>query len=62
MKALTEATHVICQSNHTTFTADEIKALDQATVHRVTMNFLQSYITNEQTPDAKNFVFQPSKA
>lgn len=61
MILLADVTHIICQQNYANFTPDEIKALEQANVHRVTINYLQVYITSETTPDVKAFLFK-SKA
>lgn len=58
MTLLADVTHIICQMNHANFTADEIKALDQANVHRVIINYLQACITSETTPDVKAFLFK----
>lgn len=58
LAALAEVTHIICQPNYANFTTDEIKALDEMNVHRVTINYLQSCILNETTPDVKAFLFK----
>lgn len=59
---LSNVTHIICQSNYTKFTADELKAIEQANIHCVAMNYLQVFILHENTPDVKGFLFKPNKA
>lgn len=58
MSLLKEATHILCQQNHANFTPDEIKALDCANVQRVVINYLQAYITSENEPDVKQYLFK----
>ncbi|XP_055297166.1 DNA topoisomerase 2-binding protein 1-A [Sitodiplosis mosellana] len=58
MTLLVDATHILCQQNYAKFTPNEIKALDEANVHRVNVNYLQACITNETTPDVKQFSFK----
>lgn len=59
---LSNVTHIICQLNHTKFTADELKAIEQAEIHCVSMSYLQVFILSENTPDVKNFLFKQNKA